>query len=120
MGSLKLPLPQGPNQHCGNAERHDMHMNEEPGTLKGSHCDGVPVLPSFVELTVRVPLEAWSMPEGTHEEVLEHLRIEGLNPIVEAIGEPGIAMVLRVRAGGKDEVYPLVKRDGGPILAVKP
>jgi len=125
-------IPQGPNKHCGNVELHERHASVGefvPVSASGRRvqvgqtwCDGIPPLEPFVELTVRVPLAHFmgSDPEARHHKViLGWLAEEGLGVIVDEMGERGSATVLRVRTGdGVDRVYPLIRKKGGPLLAV--
>lgn len=110
MGSMRLPLPQGPNQHCGSTDSHFPHPN--PSTLYATAwCDGVLPLEPFVELVVRVPLEHFGFPaDHTHEQVVDDIVEEGLVTFtIDEMYHGGHGRAaLRVRWGGKDVVYPLV------------
>jgi len=112
MGQVREVIPQGPSQHCSDQQPHDMHLNTEPGTLKGSHCDGVPVLEPFVELTVRVPLKAFGANGGhvSHQGILRLIGERGLGAIVDAMNSEHARVALRVRAGDRDRVYPIFER----------
>lgn len=107
MGTL---MAQGPMERCPVKEQHEVHPNAREGVLN-AWCDGQPVLEPFVELTVRVPLGEFGAEGGTHAEVLRDIRDEGIGTyVVDPIGDPGVAVALRLRtADGVDRVYP-VKR----------
>lgn len=114
MGAVNETLPQGPEVHCGEPGYHSKH-----GTMHEGHvytwCSGVPVLPGFVELTVRVPMElALLVPteEMAHRQVVNTLMIKGLaSAVLDNIDHPDTRRVLRVRAGGEDKFYQLAVRD---------
>lgn len=105
-------IPQGPTQHCGNRQPHEMHVNEDPGAVHGSHCDGVPPLDPFVELAIRVPMATF-METGLpvdQNEVLGRLCEFGVWPVVELVSRPGSSACVRVRTTDRvDKVYPVVR-----------
>lgn len=110
MGSLGSILPQGPSVHCGEAEQHPQHANTSNTVLENAYCNGVPLLPPFVEMFVRVPLESM-LEEGelmSHAQMLADIVEEGLGAfILDKIDHPTTRSALRLRWGGEDKVYPL-------------
>ena len=127
MGTLNSIIPQGPNRHCGNPEKHDRHSNvrlddvADPKVFEyeGSWCDGIPPLEPFAELTIRVPLTrnvdgtgAIVVGDGsTYDLVVEILTDGDILSIFQAYFPLAkTSRVLRVRWGGRDEVYPLGNR----------
>lgn len=127
--ALNKILPQGPNVHCGQPTSHEAHANlSEPtgssteGESPSAYCDGVPLLESFAEIAIRVPLQHWS---GTadgrdHEGVLAFFAENGLGVFVDALGKPDTATLLRVRSeDGVDKVYPLLDRKDGKLRFVQ-
>jgi hypothetical protein len=118
MGKMTTVIPQGPNMHCGDTREHSKHVNEDPGFVRGSWCDGVPPLSSFVELTIRVDLERWAGTAGgqDHETVLKFLAEHGFGVIIDGIGHKLGAVVLRVRTEDRDKVYPIIKATGSTGL----
>jgi hypothetical protein len=127
--ALTNMLPQGPNRHCGNLELHERHALVEefvPVDREGfgqsrvvqAWCDGIPPLEAFYELTTRVPLESFQIAGASHEEALNYLRDNGglLFIMANVINSK---VVLRVRAGGEDRVYPIIAgRNGGFSMVV--
>jgi hypothetical protein len=116
MGSLSGGvIPQGPNRHCGDIEKHESHAhlpNVEDGFASSDHawCDGIPPLEPFVELVARVPLGSWGFPEDyTHAQVVQAIQDEGIPTFVfDEMAPGGFAKAsLRVRWGGVDRVYPV-------------
>lgn len=107
MGEM-MPIPQGPNMHCGNTEPHDKH----PTT--GAWCDGVPPLEPFVELVVRVPLTGdLAFPGEEHALIVQCILDDLPSYVFEEMYPPTAAKSsLRVRAGGEDRVYPLRYENG--------
>lgn len=110
MGALSEAMPQGPNRHCGDVERHIAHTN--PSSAEDTAwCDGIPPLEPFVELVARVPLGSWGFPEDyTHAQVVRAIQDEGIPTIVfDEMAPGGFAKAsLRVRWGGEDRYYPVV------------
>jgi hypothetical protein len=108
MGTLKQPLPQGPNVHCGKPEEHDVHPNVTDGRLN-AYCDGVPQLDAFLELVVRVPIAPFGFPKDMpHEDLVQEIRDEGIGTfVIDQIDDDLSRVALRVRWGGQDRVYPL-------------
>jgi hypothetical protein len=111
MGSVTLP--QGPEKHCGTDSYHEKHSLA--CCDEGHWCSGVPVLPPFLELSIRVPLEV-AFPgetQGMSQEVaLRLVQYYGLGEaIMNNVDNPEVQSTLRVRAGGKDQFYPVRSRD---------
>lgn len=100
------------NEHCGSPVQHPKHLV----VVNGVYCDGVPRLEPFVELTVRASLtELFGDVVVTHDQALHLLGKYGLGMLVDIIGKPGTAIVLRVRSGdGNDHVYPMIRKSSGP------
>jgi hypothetical protein len=103
-----------PKRHCGLQEAHFAHPNTAPlapHPVDGTYCDGVPELGSFVELAVRVPLaHFFGDRQVGQKEALNLFGDEGLGLFLDEFLQPienGTRAVLRVRAGGEDQVYPL-------------
>jgi hypothetical protein len=99
------------NEYCGAADEHPKHLvmaNEV-------YCDGVPRPEPFVELTVRASLtELFGEMQVSHEQALHLVGKYGLGMLIDCIGKPETAMVLRVRSGdGQDKVYPLISSGSG-------
>jgi len=115
MGALKDLLPQGPKVHCGVAGSHVQHPNPQP-EQDTAWCDGVPQLEAFTELTIRVPLGK----EVSHQEVLSLLSNNGLLFFVDSMDHERTKLVMRVRTGDKDKVYPIIKRPTGLTAVVTP
>lgn len=114
--ALTQMLPQGPNRHCGNANHHDRHVNLP---VDGSWCDGIPLLPPFYELTIRLPLEvAGGIGAGaSHQQALDYLQEWSLRVILDMVSDA--QTVLRVRTtDGVDKVYPVVAGRNGGFSAV--
>lgn len=107
MGEMNRILPQGPNIHCGTAVKHSQHPNCTTTILENAYCDGVPLLPPFVEFTMRVPLGE-EVDHLSHGELLADILREGLGSFVlNFIEAESTRSVLRVRFGGQDRAYPL-------------
>lgn len=125
MGSVSLPMAQGPRRHCGNPEPHELHPNHVPvegaATIPqevrtdGTWCDGIPPLQPFVELAVRVPLVGDLDFKGEpHSEVLRCI-LDGLGSYIfdEMYPPTGVAkIVMRLRVTGEDGVYPIRYENG--------
>lgn len=97
-----------PKRHCHLKCSHPRHHNINP--TDGTYCDGVPEVEPFLELTVRASIkELFGEMNLTHEQALHLVGRYGLGMLIDCIGKPETAMVLRVRVGEKDQVYPLLK-----------
>lgn len=103
---LNKILPQGPRQHCGAASPHEQHGSVADNVW----CDGIPPLPAFVELCIRVPLTGdLDFENADHAEVLRAITEEGIGTFTwDQLIEPTTIASLRLRWGGKDAVYPLI------------
>lgn len=124
--ALNSILPQGPNRHCGNPELHVKHASVGefvPVSATGERvqvgqawCDGVPPLPPFVEVTVRVPIEQLGFIDADkvpHQLVLDELGRVGLGPVFSSIAY-AMALIIRVRTSdGIDKIYPMLKKEKG-------
>jgi hypothetical protein len=76
-------------------------------------------LEPFVELTVRASVaELFGDMKLSHDNVLHILGRYGLGLLVDCIGKPDTAIVMRVRTGDKDHVYPIIRRRDGSMAAV--
>lgn len=111
--ALNSILPQGPNIHCGNDDLHVKHANT---VIANAWCDGVPPLPPFVEVTVRIPIEKlgfFDADKVPHQLVLDELGRVGLGPVFSSIAH-AMALIMRVRTSdGIDKIYPMVKKEKG-------
>lgn len=98
-----------PHKPCGAIPgMHEVHTYAEDQTEPNFWCDGVPVLGSFIELVVRVPLTGELDQNGTtHEETLADVLEEPDAYLWDEVGGTTSRTALRVRHGGKDQVYPL-------------
>lgn len=108
MGQL---MEQGPNVHCGNDAKHAKHSNRTNTFLHAAWCDGEPPLEPFIELAIRIPLEAMFGDDlVSHVPVMRTLAEEGLATLVDYMNDKTAKTTLRVRTGdGLDRVYPVVK-----------
>lgn len=120
MGSVNMPLPQGPMAHCGDLEPHDKHASVGefvPVSSSGRRvqvgqawCDGVTPLEPFVELTIRVPLQAGGPATASHEAAMRFVERAGLDVFVSYIDHPDSSLLLRVRTADLvDRVYPVIR-----------
>jgi hypothetical protein len=130
VGILEHGIDNGtPSRHCGDPASHPKHAVTENWVTgehlpdERSYCDGVTPLGDFVELTVRVPLAGWLKPEDglTHEELLRDMLEEGLSTYIwDELDASSTKAVLRLRACGKDAVYPLRYNGNGLEVAHEP
>lgn len=125
MGSVSMPIAQGPRRHCGNLEPHELHPNHVPvegaATIPqevradGTWCDGILPLKPFLDLSIRVPLVGeMSMDPATHEEALDIVLEELPSFTWDQMFPPGptATSTLRLRWGGEDRVYPIRYENG--------